>query len=110
MMNVRVAAFGHLRKLWVSYLALALTGLVVLLGAAAMIEMVYHMQLNAALGPELPFLGFTLNSHGLDSWFGAVFVMLTGAGLFEVSRREFVRQWGAIQGSIEKEIKRREAL
>ncbi len=110
MMNVRVAAFGHLRKLWVSYLALALTGLVVLLGAAAMIEMVYHMQLNAALGPELPFLGFTLNSRGLDSWFGAVFVMLTGVGLFEVSRREFVRQWGAIQGSIEKEIKRREAL
>lgn len=110
MMNVRVAAFGHLRKLWVSYLALAVTGLVVLLGAAAMIEMVYHMQLNVALGPELPFMGFTLNSHGVDSWVGAVFVMLTGLGLFEVSRREFARKWGAIQVSIEKEIKRREAL
>jgi branched-chain amino acid transport system permease protein len=110
MMNVRVAAFGHLRKLWVSYLALAITALVVLLGAAAMVEMVYHMQLNAALGPELPFMGFTLNSRGLDSWFGAVFVLLTGLGLFEASRREFARQWGAVQVSIEKEIKRREAL
>src|SRR5918993_3569364 len=38
MMNVRVAAFGRLKELWVSYLALALTALVALLGAGAMIE------------------------------------------------------------------------
>ena len=30
--------------------------------------------------------------------------------LFEVARRYFVRQWGEVQGEIEKEIKRREAL
>jgi branched-chain amino acid transport system permease protein len=110
MMNLRVAAFGHLRRLWVSYLGLASTAMVVLLGAAAMVEMVYHMQLNAALGPELHFLGFALNSRGLDSWFGAAFVMLTGIGLFELCRRHYAREWGAIQGKIEQEIKRREAL
>jgi branched-chain amino acid transport system permease protein len=33
------------------------TALIVLLGAAVMIEMVYHLQLNAALGPKLQFLG-----------------------------------------------------
>jgi branched-chain amino acid transport system permease protein len=109
MMNLRVAAFGHLRKLWVGYLALAVTALVVLIGAGAMIEMVYHMQLNAALGPELTFLGVTLDSRGLNSWFGSVFVMVTGLGLFEVCRRQFAREWGQIQHSIEKEIKRREA-
>ena len=81
-----------------------------LLGAAAMIEMVYHLQLNAALGPELQFLGVTLNAQGLNSWFGSAFVMLTGLGLFELTRRHFVRQWGEIQEFIEKEIKRREAL
>ena len=75
-----------------------------------MIEMVYHLQLNAALGAELKFLGATLDAHGVDSWFGAVFVMLTGLGLFEVARRQFVRQWGEIQEYIEKEIKRRETL
>jgi branched-chain amino acid transport system permease protein len=110
MMNLRVAAFGHLRKLWVSYLALFITCLVVLLGAATMIEMVYHLQLNAALGDELKFLGIPLNAKGLNSWFGAGFVMLTGLGLFEVCRRQFVHEWGEIQESIEKEIKRREAL
>jgi branched-chain amino acid transport system permease protein len=110
MMNLRVAAFGRLRDLWVSYLALGATALIVLLGAAGMIEMVYHLKLNAALGPALKFLGANLNAHSLNSWFGCAFVMFTGLGLFELTRRHFVRQWGEIQEYIEKEMKRREAL
>ena len=109
MMNLRVASFGRLRVLWVSYLAFAATALLALLGAAGMIEMVYHLKLNPALGPELRFLGTTLNAHSVDSWFGCSFVLLTGLGLFELTRRHFVRQWGEIQEFIEKEIKRREA-
>jgi branched-chain amino acid transport system permease protein len=110
MMNLRVAAFGRLKEIWVSYLALAITALIALVGAAVMIEMVYHLQLNAALGPELKFMGATLNAHGVNSWFGAGFVMLTGIALFEVARRQFVREWGEIQEFIEKEMKRRETL
>lgn len=110
MMNLRVAAFGRLRELWVSYLGLAITGLVGLLGAAAMIEMVYHLQLNDTLGSELKFLGIALNPAGLNSWFGSAFVLVTGLGLFEVVRRQFLREWGEIQEYIEKETKRRDAL
>ena len=110
MMNVRVAAFGMLRRVWASYLALGLLALVVLVGAGAMIEMVYHLQLNAALGDELKFLGATLNARSSTSWFGSAFVMLTGLGLFEVARRQFLREWHDIQVEIEQEIKRREAL
>ncbi|MBU0590091.1 MAG: branched-chain amino acid ABC transporter permease [Gammaproteobacteria bacterium] len=110
MMNLRVAAFGFLRRLWVSYLALAVSSLVVLLGAAAMIEMVYHLQLNQAIGPEMPFMGMVLNAKGIDSWVGSLFVMFTGLGLFELCRRQFAREWGVIQEDIEKEVKRREAL
>ena len=110
MMNLRVAQFGRLRPLWVSYLALGATALVALLGTAAMIEMVYHLQLNAALGSQLKFMGIPLDAKGLNSWFGSAFVMLTGLFLFEVARRHFVRQWGETQEEIEKEIKRREAL
>jgi branched-chain amino acid transport system permease protein len=110
MMNVRVAAFGMLRRVWTSYLALGLLALVVLVGAGAMIEMVYHLQLNAALGDELKFLGATLNARSANSWFGSAFVMLTGLGLFELARRQFLREWHDIQVEIEQEIKRREAL
>ncbi|MBC7597573.1 MAG: branched-chain amino acid ABC transporter permease [Polaromonas sp.] len=110
MMNLRVAAFGKLRQLWVSYLALAVTALILLVGAAAMIEMVYHLQLKTTLGSELRFAGIPLDAKGLNSWFGAAFVTLTGLGLFEVTRRQFLREWGEIQEYIEKEIKRREAI
>ncbi len=110
MMNLRVAAFGRLRDVWVSYLALAVTALIGLLGAAAMIEMIYHLQLNATFGSSLKFLGMTLDAGSLNSWFGAAFVMVTGFGLFEVVRRQFLREWGEIQEYIEKETKRREAL
>ncbi len=108
MMNLRVAAFGKLKQIWVSYLGLFVTAFVALIGAGAMIEMVYHLQLNSALGDTLKFMGMTLNAKGVDSWFGAVFVMLTGLGLFEAARRHFLIEWGDIQIDIEKEIKRRE--
>jgi branched-chain amino acid transport system permease protein len=110
MMNLRVAAFGKLRQLWVSYLAMAVTVLVLLVGAGAMIEMVYHLQLSTSLGSRLEFMGVTLDAKNLNSWFGAAFVMLTGLGLFEITRRQFLVEWGEIQEYIEKEIKRREAL
>jgi branched-chain amino acid transport system permease protein len=109
MMNLRVAAFGRLRPLLTSYLALGGTALVMLVGAAAMIEMVYHLQLKDTLGSQLSFMGATLDARGLDSWFGAVFVLLTGLALFEVARRHFAHDWGEIQVEIEKEVKRREA-
>ncbi len=110
MMNLRVAAFGKLRRLWTAYLGLFGTGATVLVGVGAMIEMVYHRQLNTALGSELKFLGATLDSASANTWIGAVFVLLVGVGLFELTRREFKRQWDDTQGEIEKEIKRREAL
>ena len=110
MMNLRLAKFGKLRGLWPSYLALGGTALVAVLGAAAMVEMTYHLPLNAALGPDLNFLGATLQANSVGSWFGAGFVLLTGLGLFELCRRQFVQQWGAIQEEIEHEIKRGEAL
>ncbi len=110
MMNLRVAAFGKLGRVAASYLALAGTALTVLVGVGAMIEMVYHQQLNAALGPELKFLGATLHTGQFESWFGAVFVVVVGAGLFELTRRQFRREWDTIQQEIEQEIKRREAL
>ncbi len=53
----------------------------------------YHI-----LPPSLwPFLGAV-----------SAFVMLTGLALFELSRRQYMIEWGEIQTEIEKEIKRRE--
>jgi branched-chain amino acid transport system permease protein len=110
MMNLRVASFGKLKPLLGKYLMLFLSGAVVLMGLAAMVEMVYHMQLNQALGSELTFLKIGLNTKSAASWAGAVAVMLSGLSVFEYTRRRFSVQWSLTQEFIETEMKRREAL
>jgi branched-chain amino acid transport system permease protein len=109
MMNLRVARFGKLRTLWVSYLALAGTALVAILGLAAIVEMIYHIQLNSALGPVVRFLWAHLDTQDVDAWAGAILVVITGLALFEVARRSYKQQWDGIQEEIERDIKRREA-
>jgi branched-chain amino acid transport system permease protein len=108
MMNLRVAVFGKLNRLWVHYVPLAVAGLVALAGAAAMIEMVYQLQLNEALGPEMQFVAVTLDAKGVGSWLGALVVFAIGVGLFERQRRSFQREWSRIQEEIAEEISRRE--
>ena len=109
MMNVRVAAFGKLKRLLPGYAVLLVTGLVGLAGLAAMIEMMYHLQLNAALGPTMKFLGVMLDAASAASWLGAIALLVVGGGLFEWRRRSFARDWGAVQAEIEHETKQREA-
>ncbi|OYU93429.1 MAG: branched-chain amino acid ABC transporter permease, partial [Burkholderiales bacterium PBB5] len=109
MMNVRVAAFGKLKRLIPSYIVLGSTGLLGLAGLAAMIEMMYHLQLNAALGPTMKFLGVALDAGTAGSWLGAIGLLVVGGGLFEWRRRGFARDWGAIQSEIEQMIQQREA-
>lgn len=110
MMNLRVASFGKLKPMLGKYLILFLSGSVVLMGLAAMVEMIYHMQLNQAIGSELTFLNIGLNTKNLTSWAGAAAVMLLGLSVFEFTRRRFAVQWSQAQECIENEIKRRESL
>ena len=109
MLNLRVFKFGKLGGLIGGYAALAVTGAVMFVGAAAMIEMLYHLQLNTSMGSSLHFMGVELNVQSAASWLGAVVVTLIGAAMFEFVRRRFARRWGDVQGEIEAEIRRREA-
>ncbi|GBU14876.1 hypothetical protein AwPolaro_02540 [Polaromonas sp.] len=110
MINLRVASFGKIKQLALPYLALAVTAFAALMGGAAMIEMVYHLQLNAAVGPELKFMGLVLNAALRQTWVIAGLVFFVGLGLFELARRKFLTQWSRIQDDIEIEIRRREAV
>ena len=88
-----VALLRRLRSGPVGPMATACLGLVVtagvmLVGAGALVEMAYHRQLQSALGDPVRYLGLTLDTGGLDSWVGALLVMLTGLGLFELVRRQ----------------------
>ena len=103
MANVRVAGAGRLRGLLPGYLALAITALVMLAGASAVVEMVYHLQLQGTSGPLLRHLGAELDVRSVSSWSGAVAMLAVGLGLFEWARRGMVRRWSAVQAWIEEE-------
>jgi branched-chain amino acid transport system permease protein len=110
MMNLRVASYGKLKPMLSKYLVLFISGLVMLLGIAAMVEMVYHLQLNQALGSELTFLGIKMDAKTVSSWSASLIVFLAGLSVFEYTRRNFAVQWGQAQEYIENEIKRKESL
>lgn len=104
MANLRLASWGKLGQLWSGYLMLAASAFALFIGAAAMVEMMYHLQLNAALGPELVFMGMTLDATRPGTWVGAALLCLTGLGLFERARRRFSRQWRGIQNEIQNSL------
>jgi len=108
MMNLRVAKFGKLGRLLGWYAALAVTGFITFVGVAAIIEMVYHIQLNEALGSTLKFMGIELDTKSLASWLGAVVTAVVGLVPFELTRRRFAVRWGEVQGEIEAAIRAKE--
>ena len=107
--NLRLAAFGKLRPLLRGYLALAVAGALALTGASAMVEMLYHLQLNEVLGPVMKFGGVMLDAKGAPAWIVASALFVVGAVAFELARRRLRVRWDAAQGDIEREIKRRAA-
>lgn len=107
--NLRLASFGRLKPLVPGYLALLAAGATLLAGASAMVEMVYHLQLNEALGPVMKFAGLSLDAKGVAAWAGSGLVFAMGVAAFELARRRLRRQWDDAQAAIERETKRREA-
>ncbi|GKS86568.1 hypothetical protein AVHY2522_03720 [Acidovorax sp. SUPP2522] len=64
--------------------------------------MTYHLQLNAALGPEMNSLGAVLDARSTSTWIATGLVFAVEIGLFEVCRRNFAKRWSATQEAIER--------
>lgn len=109
MMNLRVAKFGRFKPFWALYAGLLATAAVLVAGAAALIEMIYHRQLNSAVGPVLKFFGFALDTSTATAWVLSGALMVVGGTMLEIVRRRFVRAWGSAQEAIELDMRRAEA-
>jgi branched-chain amino acid transport system permease protein len=108
MLNLRVARHGKLRALLPAYGLLALNCAVCALGFSAMVEMVYHRRLDAAMGPTMRFLGLVLDTSSAAHWSGLLVSLAIGMLCFEWSRRRFALQWNAVHQSMEDERLRAE--
>jgi branched-chain amino acid transport system permease protein len=107
--NLRLAAHGRLRAFGPLYAALAVGGAVALAGASALIEMVYHLELNQALGPVMRFGGLALDASRAPAWLLAATLLAAGGALFEMARRRFRARWDEAQGEIGRVLARRAA-
>ncbi|MFE8644881.1 branched-chain amino acid ABC transporter permease [Sphingomonas sp. NCPPB 2930] len=103
MLNLRMARYGRLKPLLPHYAALLAAIAVAVAGGSAMVEMLYHLQLNAAVGPQLPYMGLTLQADRPTTWLVAGALIVVGAALFEWARRRFAQAWDAAQESVEKQ-------
>ncbi len=109
MANLRVASFGRLRGLLLPYAALLAAGALALAGGAALIEMIYHLQLDAAMGRDIGVLGLRLDTGAPAHWVGVLALLSVGGVLFEAARRRFARAWGSVQQAIRQQIRTGEA-
>lgn len=100
MLNLRIVKAGGLGRLIGGYVGLFLTGVCMLAGASVLIEMIYHLQLDAALSTQLNFLGITLDTHENSHWALACLLLVLGTALFEWQRKRFRLTWEQVQTEI----------
>lgn len=68
-------------------LALGASGAMALAGVTVLVEMVYHLRLGDAVGPQLPLLGLGLDTRSVDAWVGAALLAGWGGALFWLAAR-----------------------
>jgi branched-chain amino acid transport system permease protein len=103
LMNLRVMSFGKFKRLLDPYLGVLVGGLFLTLGVVMVIEMTYHLTLEAANGTARNIFGFQLDTAGATAWMIALSLLIGGILIFEPMRRYFKHTWDKIAEEIEEE-------
>ena len=101
LMNLRVMSFGKMKRLRDPYLGVALSALTLLVGLVLVIELTYHLTLEAAGAATVKVFGFPFDAHSVETWTFVIALVLGGAAAFEYMRRRFKHEWDAIQVEME---------
>jgi branched-chain amino acid transport system permease protein len=101
MQFMRLLQYGKLQQM-ASYLALALVAAVLMgFGFIMLVEMLYHLSLNARKGSSLLVFGWTLDTAQAQVWLLALFLSGAGGLLWKVVRPRMQQQWNALNLDIE---------
>ncbi len=84
---------GLMRALWRPYLVVGVVAVPALAGVATLIEMLYHLQLNATLSPELTMGPMVLNTHSVSTWVAVTAWAILGSVALALAWRPFRRAW-----------------
>ena len=85
--NLQLAKAGRLQRLLPAYGALLLAGVAALAGFVALVEMLYHLELEAVNDPVLKFLGLALDVKTTPPWIAAAAVLAAGSALYALAWR-----------------------
>jgi len=95
-LNLRAARAGLLRRLAPAYAAAAAAGLAALAGFVALVEMTYHLKLEAVNDPVLRLFGLALDVRAGVPWVGAAIVLLAGSALYWRAWKRVRARWNEV--------------
>jgi branched-chain amino acid transport system permease protein len=91
--NLQVAKAGRLARLLPAYAVLAGAGVAALAGFVALVEMLYHLELEAVNNPVLKLAGLALNVQTAPPWIAAAAVLAAGSALYWLAWRRVRARW-----------------
>jgi branched-chain amino acid transport system permease protein len=100
MMNLRIAKFGRLGRLTVPYLTTACAALPLFVGLVALVEMIYHHQLDSA-GGTMTWFGASIDTATVTPWIVAIVAIGVGAVAMKFATRRFRSAWDDVQADIQ---------
>ncbi|NLD55495.1 MAG: branched-chain amino acid ABC transporter permease [Burkholderiaceae bacterium] len=101
LMNLRVARYRLFGRLRGAYTGVLMGGLLLGLGLIMIIELGYHLSFESALSGSTTLFGLPFDATAGSTWVVAVGTTVAGALAFEFMRREFRRDWDAVQEEIQ---------
>ncbi|MBP6851506.1 MAG: branched-chain amino acid ABC transporter permease, partial [Rhodoferax sp.] len=101
LVQLRQVLRGPWRQLLPALPGVLAAWLLIGVGAAVLLEMLYHRQLDTAMGPGLVFLGLPLHVAQASSWVGAGAVLVAGLVLLRTQLPGWQRRWDAVQQLID---------
>ena len=102
--HLRLIQFGQARAMLAAYARLLPVALLGLWGAAVLIEMVYHLQLNASLSSELNMGPLRLDTQSTPTWLAVSAWAALGLGALAWAWRPFAQRWSQMQAQAQSPV------
>jgi branched-chain amino acid transport system permease protein len=95
-MHLPVARAGLMRRLRVPYAAAGATGVVLLAGIVAAVEMTYHLSLEGKINPQMTLAGIDFDVTAAAPWTACLALLGVGCASFALAWRSVRRAWSEI--------------
>ena len=109
MLNARLIVYGKFKRVAKTLSAVGIVGIGLAVSVIAMIEMLYHVTLDADSGPMMHLFGANVNTSTATPWIAALVMLAITAFVFRQIKKPFQQQWGEVNAEIEDEIRKAEA-